>query len=52
LLHPQGKYAATKDARQALEPKKAVDRNSSDPLALISLALYGQRGELDNVIAL
>jgi tetratricopeptide (TPR) repeat protein len=49
----QGHYAndeATRD-KALVWAKKAVDRNSADPLALICLsALYGQRGELDNVI--
>jgi len=51
----QGLYAneeATRD--KAVEfAKKAVERNDGDPLALICLsALYGQKGDLDSVIAL
>ncbi len=51
----QGHYAADEEARDKalLWAKRAVDRNSNDPLALICLsALYGQKGELDNVIKL
>ncbi len=50
----QGLYAGSEETReQALEwAKKAVDRNENDPLALVCLsALYGQKGELDKVIA-
>jgi tetratricopeptide (TPR) repeat protein len=50
----QGLYAASDDTRdKALEwAQKAVDRNENDPLALVCLsALYGQKGELDKVIA-
>jgi tetratricopeptide (TPR) repeat protein len=51
----QGIYAANDQTRDKaiIFAKKAVDRNDSDPLALICLsALYGQAGDLDNVIAL
>lgn len=51
----QGIYAASEEKRDKalVFAKKAVDRNDSDPLALICLsALYGQNGDLDNVIAL
>lgn len=51
----QGHYAAEETTRDKalVWAKKAVDRNSNDPLALICLsALYGQRGELENVIKL
>lgn len=51
----QGIYAANEETRdKAIEwAKKAVARNENDPLALICLsALYGQKGELDNVIQL
>jgi tetratricopeptide (TPR) repeat protein len=51
----QGLYAGEEGSRdKALEyAKKAVDRNDSDPLALISLsALYGQNGDLPAVVAL
>lgn len=51
----QGIYAAAEETRdKALEwAKKAVERNSDDSLALISLsALYGQRGDLRGVIDL
>jgi tetratricopeptide (TPR) repeat protein len=51
----QGHYAAEESTRDKafIWAQKAVDRNSNDPLALICLsALYGQRGELDNVIKL
>ncbi len=51
----QGIYAANEEKRDKalVFAKKAVDRNDSDPLALICLsALYGQNGDLDNVIAL
>jgi len=50
----QGLYAASEDTRdKALEwAKKAVERNENDPLALVCLsALHGQKGELDQVIA-
>ncbi len=51
----QGFYAgeeATRD-KAVTFAKKAVERNDKDPLALICLsALYGQKGELDNVIGL
>jgi tetratricopeptide (TPR) repeat protein len=51
----QGIYAAKEETRdRAVEwAKKAVERNSDDALALISLsALYGQRGDLPAVIEL
>jgi tetratricopeptide (TPR) repeat protein len=51
----QGIYSAAEETRdKAIEwAKKAVERNSDDPLALISLsALYGQRGDLRGVIDL
>jgi len=51
----QGIYSASEETRdKAVEwAKKAVSRNSDDPLALISLsALYGQRGDLKSVIEL
>lgn len=51
----QGIYAASEATfDKAIEwAKKAVERNSDDPLALISLsALYGQRGDLKSVIEL
>jgi tetratricopeptide (TPR) repeat protein len=51
----QGLYANEESGREkAVEfAKKAVERNDSDPLALICLsALYGQAGDLDSVIAL
>ena len=50
----QGLYAGSEDTRdKALEwAKKAVERNENDPLALVCLsALYGQKGQLDQVIA-
>jgi tetratricopeptide (TPR) repeat protein len=49
----QGFYAAEEKTRdQAVAyAKKAVERNSNDPLALICLsALYGQKGDLPSVI--
>jgi tetratricopeptide (TPR) repeat protein len=49
----QGFYAAEESTRdQAMVwARKAVDRNSNDPLALICLsALHGQKGELGEVI--
>src|SRR5690606_9154453 len=51
----QGVYAAKEETRERaiVWAKKAVDRNENDPLALICLsALYGQSGQLDNVIEL
>jgi tetratricopeptide (TPR) repeat protein len=51
----QGVYSAADETRdKAVEwAKKAVERNSDDPLALISLsALYGQKGDLRAVIDL
>ena len=51
----QGIYSAAEATREkAVEwAKKAVDRNSDDSLALISLsALYGQKGDLRAVIDL
>ncbi len=51
----QGLYANEEGGTdKAVEfAKKAVERNDSDPLALICLsALYGQKGDLDSVIAL
>jgi tetratricopeptide (TPR) repeat protein len=51
----QGLYANEESGRdKAIEfAKKAVERNDSDPLALICLsALYGQAGDLDSVITL
>jgi tetratricopeptide (TPR) repeat protein len=51
----QGLYANEESGRdKAVEfAKKAVERNDSDPLALICLsALYGQAGDLDSVIGL
>lgn len=51
----QGLYAgdeATRD-RAMVFAQKAVDRNDSDPLALVSLsALHGQKGDLNAVISL
>lgn len=51
----QGIYSASEETRdKAIEwAKKAVERNSDDSLALISLsALYGQKGDLKSVIDL
>jgi tetratricopeptide (TPR) repeat protein len=51
----QGVYSADEATRdKAIEwAKVAVERNSADPLALISLsALYGQNGDLKSVISL
>lgn len=51
----QGLYAGDESMREkALAfAKKAVERNDSDPLALISLsALYGQAGDLQGVVSL
>jgi tetratricopeptide (TPR) repeat protein len=51
----QGVYSADEATRdKAIDwAKVAVERNPNDPLALISLsALYGQKGDLKNVIAL
>jgi tetratricopeptide (TPR) repeat protein len=51
----QGFYAGEEETRdKAVEwAKKAVERNSGDPLALICLsALYGQKGDLKSVIQL
>jgi tetratricopeptide (TPR) repeat protein len=51
----QGLYANEESERdKAVEfAKKAVERNENDPLALICLsALYGQKADLDSVIAL
>jgi hypothetical protein len=51
----QGYYAANESTRdKAVEwAKKAVERNSDDPLALLCLsALYGQAGNLQGVIEL
>lgn len=51
----QGIYAANEEKRDKalVFAKKAVERNDNDPLALICLsALYGQNGDLDNVIGL
>ena len=51
----QGIYSANDETRdKAVDwAKKAVERNSDDPLALISLsALYGQKGDLKAVIDL
>lgn len=51
----QGIYSASEETRdKAIEwAKKAVERNSDDSLALISLsALYGQKGDLHSVIDL
>jgi tetratricopeptide (TPR) repeat protein len=51
----QGVYSGKEETReQALGfAKKAVERNENDPLALICLsALYGQKGDLDAIIAL
>jgi tetratricopeptide (TPR) repeat protein len=49
----QGLYSADEATRDKalVWAKKAVERNENDPLALICLsALYGQNGDLDNVI--
>ena len=49
----QGVYSADEESRdKAIQwAKVAVERNSGDPLALISLsALYGQKGDLKSVI--
>jgi tetratricopeptide (TPR) repeat protein len=51
----QGVYAAEEDTRDKALPwaKKAVERNSNDTLALVSLsALYGQKGDVEAVIDL
>ena len=51
----QGLYAADEATRDRAMTfaQKAVDRNDSDPLALISLsALHGQKGDLNAVISL
>lgn len=51
----QGFYAGEEETRDKAVTfaKKAVERNDGDPLALICLsALYGQKGDLDNVIGL
>jgi tetratricopeptide (TPR) repeat protein len=51
----QGIYSGKEETRdKALEfAKKAVERNENDALALICLsALYGQKGDLDSIIAL
>ncbi|MFO7177600.1 MAG: hypothetical protein DIU78_002770 [Pseudomonadota bacterium] len=51
----QGIYAGKEDGRERalVWAKKAVERNENDPLALICLsALYGQSGQLDQVIEL
>ena len=51
----QGLYSSEEETRdRAMEfAKKAVERNDSDPLALISLsALYGHKGDLQSVISL
>ena len=51
----QGLYANEETGRDKAVgfAKKAVERNESDPLALICLsALYGQEGDLDSVIGL
>ncbi len=51
----QGIFAGQTDTRdKALEwAQKAVDRNPSDPLALVSLtALWGQQGKLDDIVEL
>jgi tetratricopeptide (TPR) repeat protein len=51
----QGYYAEKEEGRdQAIKwAKKAVERNVDDPLALLCLsALYGQAGQLDEVIKL
>jgi len=51
----QGFYSAKEETRdKAIEyAKKAVEKNSNDPLALLSLsALHGQKGDLKSVIGL
>jgi tetratricopeptide (TPR) repeat protein len=51
----QGLYAANEETRDRAMAfaQKAVDRNDSDPLALVSLsALHGQKGDLNAVIGL
>jgi tetratricopeptide (TPR) repeat protein len=51
----QGFYASNEETHDqaVVWAKKAVDRNSDDPLALLCLsALYGQKGELEQVIEL
>ena len=51
----QGFYANEEETREQafVWAKKAVDRNSNDPLALICLsALHGQKGDLESVIKL
>jgi hypothetical protein len=51
----QGLYAGEEEhyERALGFAKKAVERNDSDPLALVSLsALYGSKGDLDAVIGL
>jgi tetratricopeptide (TPR) repeat protein len=51
----QGLYAGSDETRERAMAfaLKAVERNDSDPLALISLsALYGQKGDLPAVISL
>lgn len=51
----QGVFAASEETRdKAMEwAKKAVDRNASDPLALVSYsALLGQKGDIDQILEL
>jgi tetratricopeptide (TPR) repeat protein len=51
----QGFYAASEETfdKAVQYAKKAVEKNGDDPLALVCLsALYGQKGDLDNVIKL
>ena len=51
----QGIFAGQEETREKALPwaKKAVERNSSDPLALISLsALLGQSGKIDEIVDL
>ncbi len=51
----QGVLAGEESKRDAaiVYAKKATERNPNDPLALVSLsALYGQKGDIDAVIAL
>jgi tetratricopeptide (TPR) repeat protein len=51
----QGIFAAQEETRdKAMEwAKKAIERNGSDPLALVSLsALHGQKGEIEEIVKL
>lgn len=51
----QGVFAGKEETRDKALPwaRKAVERNPRDPIALVSLsALLGQKGEIDEVVAL